>query len=56
MLSLPRVFKFYKCKGRPPPILQIYEDYLAILVEQVLNIFTSNVRGQIPHVYSALVA
>ena len=55
-LILPGILKFYKCKGGAPPVLQIYEDNLAVLVEQVLNVLAPDVRGEVTHVDPALVA
>lgn len=51
----PWVLKLHEGEGRAAAVLQIYEDDFPEFVEQVLNILGPDVRGQVPHVYAALV-
>ncbi len=42
LAASPGILKLYKGKGRPAPILEIYEGDGSVLVEQILNILRTN--------------
>ena len=50
----PVILKLNKSEGRPPPVLEIDEDDLAVLVEEVLDVLAAYVGRQVAHVYPAL--
>jgi hypothetical protein len=53
---IPGIFELYERERRPPSVLQVDERHLAEFVEQILYVLGADVRGQIPHVDSAIVA
>lgn len=52
----PRIFKLNKGKWRPTPILQVYERDFSELVEQILDVLSTDIRWQVSYVDAALVA
>lgn len=53
---LPGVFELDERERGPAPVLQVDESHLPELVEEVLDVFGADVRGEIAHIDTALVA
>ena len=54
MLVSPCVLKLDECEWRPPPVLEVDEDDLAVLVEEVLNVLGPDVGREVAHVDAGL--